>query len=58
VPVSAAVRSECAACKTRTEFTVDSEFRSRIDSGPASPLIFQPSIDWNSFRAPTIVNDY
>ncbi len=52
------VRSECAACKTGMEFAIDSEFRSRIESGPTSPLIFEPSIDWTTFRAPTIVNDY
>jgi len=56
--MSASVRSECAACHTALAFTVDSDFRSRMDEGPASPLVFEPSIDWTTFRAPTIVNDY
>ena len=56
--VSASIRSECAACGTTIGFVVDSDFRWRIDAGPASPLVFQPSIDWSRFRAPTIVNDY
>ncbi len=50
--------SECAACHTPVAFTVDSDFQWRIDGGPASPLVFEPSIDWTTFRAPTIVNDY
>ncbi len=56
--VTAAVRSRCAACDAPIEFTVDSEFDWRIDVGPAAPLIFQPSIDWATFKAPTIINDY
>lgn len=57
-PVRAAVHSECAACHTRIAFVIDSEFRWRIDGDPIFPLIFEPSIDWTTFRAPTIVNDY
>lgn len=57
-PVRASVQSRCAACETAIAFTVDSDFRWRIDGGPASPLVFEPSIDWAAFRAPTIVNDY
>ncbi len=56
--VSAQIRSRCAACDSHVDFTVDSEFTWRIDAGPPSPLIFQPSIDWANFHAPTIVNDY
>jgi len=37
---------------------MDSDFRWRMDEGPPSPLVFEPSIDWTTFRAPTIVNDY
>jgi len=57
-PVSAAVQSGCAACGSTIAFTIDSDFRWRIDAGPGAPLVFQPSIDWTTFRAPTIVNDY
>lgn len=56
--VSALVRSECAACHAPIAFTVDSDFRWRIDGGAPPPLVFQPSIDWAAFGAPTIVNDY
>ena len=56
--VWASVRSRCAACQARIAFRVDSDFAWRIDEGPTSPLVFEPSIDWAAFRAPTIVNDY
>ncbi len=56
--VRAAVHSECAACHEPMVFAIDSQFRFRIDGEPPLPLIFQPSIDWTTFRAPTIVNDY
>ncbi len=56
--VSGSVASECAACHAAIAFTVDSDFRWRIDGGPSGPLIFQPSIDWTNFRAPTIIHDY
>ncbi len=56
--VSARIASRCAACDARIAFTVDSDFAWHIDAGPRAPLIFQPSIDWANFHAPTIVNDY
>ncbi len=56
--VSARVESRCAACETNIAFTVDSQFTWTIQAGPNAPLCFQPSIDWATFRAPTIVNDY
>jgi hypothetical protein len=56
--VSASIRSECAECRAELGFTVDSDLRWRIEIGPRSPLLFEPSIDWASFRAVTIVNDY
>ncbi len=56
--VSASIGSECAACRGPIVFTIDSGFRWRILSGQAAPLVFQPSIDWAAFRAPTIIDDY
>jgi hypothetical protein len=56
--VSASVRSECAECRAELGFTIDSDLRWRIEIGPRTPLLFEPSIDWASFRGATIVNDY
>ena len=56
--VSALVRSRCAECQAELNFTVDSDFRWRIDRGADSPLVFERSIDWERFREATIVNDY
>lgn len=56
--VSASVQSECAECRAELGFTIDSEFRWRIEIGGPGPLLFEPSIDWAGFRGATIVNDY
>jgi hypothetical protein len=37
---------------------VDEELRWRLLSPGASPLLFEPDIDWNRFRAANIIQDY
>jgi len=37
---------------------VDEQLRYRVLSPGASPLIFEPDIDWKSFRQANIIHDY
>jgi len=37
---------------------VDHEFNWRVLPAGASPLLFEPHVDWNTFRSPNIIHDY
>jgi hypothetical protein len=40
------------------ELVVDSELNYQILKGGPSPLVFEPDVDWNKFKKPTIIDDY
>jgi hypothetical protein len=52
------VASECHHCSRPLALEVDEQLRSRVMSRGASPLIFEPEIDWSTFRGPNIIHDY
>jgi len=37
---------------------VDEELRWRVLSPGASPLLFEPAMNWDTFGGPNIVHDY
>jgi hypothetical protein len=37
---------------------VDDELRWRVRSSGASPLLFEPDVDWSTFRGQNIIDDY
>jgi len=37
---------------------VDEELRWEVSSSGARPLLFQPEMDWNTFRGQNIIHDY
>ena len=52
------VQSTGAHCGEAMEIVVDSELNHRILKGGASPLVFEPEIDWGEFKDPTIIDGY
>ncbi len=37
---------------------VDNQLRFRVQSPGASPLIFEPDMDWSTFGGANIIHDY
>jgi len=52
------VDSECRHCARPLAIEVDERLRSRVLTRGASPLIFEPDMDWNKFRGANIIYDY
>lgn len=50
--------SECHHCSRRLAVDVDEHLRFQVVSSGASPLIFEPDIDWGTFRGANIIHDY
>ena len=38
--------------------SVDSELQFRVTERDAQPLVFEPRVDWSTFREPNIINHY
>jgi hypothetical protein len=52
------IDSECHHCARPLALKVDEELGWRVLSRDASPLLFEPEIDWNAFRGHNIIHDY
>lgn len=52
------VNSECHHCSRPLAVEVDERLRFRVLSRGASPLIFEPDIDWETFGGANIIHDY
>lgn len=50
--------SECHHCSRPLAIEVDEHLHFQVLSHRASPLIFEPDIDWNKFRGANIIHDY
>jgi hypothetical protein len=52
------IDSVCHHCSQPLTIEVDDELRSRLASSGASPLLFEPDMNWDAFHAPNIIHDY
>ena len=52
------IDSECHHCSQPLTIEVDEELGWRVLSAGASPLLFEPHVDWSTFRSPNIIHDY
>jgi len=52
------IDTECGHCARRFGLTVDHNLHVTGQTESCAPLIFEPEIDWASFKAPTIIRDY
>jgi hypothetical protein len=48
----------CHHCSQPLAIEVDDEFSWRVLSAGASPLLFEPQVDWGTLRSPNIIHDY
>jgi hypothetical protein len=52
------ISSTCAHSGEAIELVVDSELSYRIAKGGPEPLVFEPEIDWTTFKDPNIIHGY
>jgi hypothetical protein len=52
------IESSCRHCSRPLTIEVDDDLRWRILTPGASPLLFEPDMDWQSFHGPNIIHDY
>jgi hypothetical protein len=57
-PLTVRIDSSCAACRRRLAFDLTDQLECAMIDAPDSLLVFEPELDWSTFAAPTIVNDY
>ena len=52
------IDSECSHCAKPLSLEVDDELRWKIRSPGASPLLFEPDVQWSTFHGQNIIHDY
>jgi hypothetical protein len=52
------IDSSCHHCSRPLTIEVDDDLGWRVLSPGASPLLFEPDMDWQSFHGPNIIHDY
>ena len=52
------IDSECQHCQRPLRLEVDDELQWNVLTQGASPLLFEPDMDWASFRGANIIHDY
>jgi hypothetical protein len=56
--LTATVRTSCAATGRELTLEVDGLGDVRVAQKGASPLLFEPHVDWERFRKPHILDDF
>jgi len=56
--LSVELESECAHCGKALHMSIDGDLNSQVRERDAAPLLFEPDIDWETFRGANIINDY
>jgi hypothetical protein len=52
------LESECAHCGKALHITIGSDLNCHVREKEAQPLLFEPEIDWETFRGANIIDDY
>lgn len=52
------IDSECHHCSRPLIMEVDEELSSNVISAGASPLLFEPHMNWEAFSGANIIHDY
>ncbi len=50
--------SECAHCGNALHISIDDELNFRVGEKDVHPLLFEPDVDWKTFKGADIINDY
>lgn len=56
--LAARIETSCAHCGRKLDLEVENDLNWSVRQRDASPLLFEPKIDWSRFRAANIIHDY
>jgi len=56
--LSVRINSECKHCSRLLIIEVDDELSWKVASVGASPLLFEPDMNWTAFSGTNIIHDY
>jgi hypothetical protein len=57
-PVAATIRTRCARTGRELTIDIDADGDIEVREKDASPLLFEPQIDWERFEKPHILDDF
>ena len=57
-PLSVTIETACGHCGRLMSMTVSSDVKVSIHDEDASPLVFMPQVDWQTFAEPNIIHAY
>jgi hypothetical protein len=57
-PLTTFIETECAQSRQPILITIDHELNYSIDDRAASPLVFEPEVNWPAFAEPNIIGTY
>jgi hypothetical protein len=57
-PVAATIRTRCARTGRELTMNIDADGDIEVCEKDASPLLFEPQIDWERFEKPHILDDF
>lgn len=57
-PIAATIRTACARTGRELTLGVDADGDVEVREKGASPLLFEPEIDWARFEKPNIIDDF
>jgi hypothetical protein len=52
------VETSCGHCGCPIHFSLDSNLNFQVKSEGANPLVFEPTVEWETFREPNIIDGY
>ncbi len=52
------ITTACAHCGRGLNIHLDSNLNARVEETGATPLFFEPQLDWSTFTGRTIIADY
>ena len=56
--LSVRIDSECKHCSRPLKLDADEELNWKVVSPDASPLLFEPDMNWKAFAGANIIHDY
>jgi hypothetical protein len=57
-PLEVEIATSCAHCARPLHIIVGDHLRWRVRERGADPVLFEPGVDWHSFRGSNIIGDY
>jgi hypothetical protein len=57
-PLTVTIRTECGHCGEPLQIELTHELHFKLPQGPREPLVFQPFVDLDSLKDPSIIDAF